>query len=94
MSKETEEKGASRELPERWSAQQKTALENCGSDRIGMHVETDPCILVHGWIPPENALECQSHSCSSGRRQLRRPTYDNARVQPFPFSLMFDRSHA
>jgi hypothetical protein len=47
------------------------ALENGGGDRIGMHVETDPCILVHGWIPPDNTFECQSHSCSSGQRQLR-----------------------
>jgi hypothetical protein len=47
------------------------ALEDGGGDRIGVHVETNPCILVHGWIPPEKMLECQSHSCSSGQRYLR-----------------------
>jgi hypothetical protein len=47
------------------------ALENGGGDGFGMHVETDPGILVHGWIPPDKTLECQSHSCSPGQRQRR-----------------------
>lgn len=31
------------------------SLENGGGDRISMYIETNPCILVYGWIPPLSA---------------------------------------
>jgi len=43
------------------------AIENSGGDRIEMDIETNPCILVHGWIPPRKKVECCDHSCGPGQ---------------------------
>jgi hypothetical protein len=36
------------------------AFENGGGNRIGVHIETDVYILIHGWIPPKKCLSAKT----------------------------------